>query len=436
LVFWTNFPKQSYNKREHLKIPVGFQDVPQEDAMADTAKNQATRVMETGVRESTVLETEDLRVLINDQGGMTPELSSQQEAGEKGRINAHWLPWFRSPDRSIAGNFPCIPNFGPAHTVDGIEMPGHGWSSKRPWHFEKSGADNEVCWALSVMDSPESAMPLSFRKLDVLVPGHKVHYSSVSVKNRGKTDMEICAGWHNTLGAPFLAAGARLSACADAWITAPKGSEFEATTRFVTEAEFSSLKEAPLLKGGKADLSIIPGPIGYTDFAAGRVPFKAPLGWSSVVNPVLKMAYICFFTGPAAAGEDDIILRFNDLWMQYGGRPFPPWAAYEGGTDLTYCLGTENAAAAFAQGLEYSRRVKKILDAPTTVLIPAGGEKILRYGTLFASYGANGGKNLDEGIESIEAEEKALVCKGRSGHERFNADPRFTLLKVLEKKIS
>jgi len=412
--------------------------------MNDNTKTKVTRLVELGNREATVLENDGLRVMIDDEGSMIPEMSSQR------RINAHWLPWFRSnsgkpyvdeKDGSfwtanllyhLAGSFPCLPSFGGGRLADGIDMPPHGWTANLTWKFCESGGYEGTGWALSVMESPESAMPLSFRKIDAVVPGQNVHYSSIAVKNNGKAAVDINAAWHNTLGAPFLAEGARISACGDRWITAPSGSEFDTTTRFAPGAEFSNLTEAPLAKGGKADISVVPGPLGYTDFAAGRVPAAASLGWSSLVNPGLKMAYICFFTGPAAASEDDIILTFNDLWMQYGGRSFTPWASYKGATDLTYCLGTENSVAAFAQGLEYSRQAKKILDAPTTVNIPAGAEKILRYGTLFAPYEQDA---LDRGIYSLAGEERALVCQGKSGYWRFAADPGFSILKALEKKI-
>ena len=424
--------------------------------MNNPAKTKVIRQKELGNREATVLEHDSLRVVIDDQGGMIPELSALQggegKASDSGAplLNAHWLPWFRSNSGKpfneaedgafwkakllyhLAGNFHCIPNFGGGHTIDGINMPPHGWTANLAWKFRESGFHGETGWALSTMESPEASMPLTFRKIDALVPGQNVHYTSIAVKNPGKADLEITAGWHNTLGAPFLAKGARLSACADAWLTAPKGSEFDTTSRFVFDAEFPNLREAPLSKGGKADISVVPGPIGYTDFAVGRVPVKAPLGWSSLVNPSFKMAYICFFTGGGAAAEDDIIFNFNDLWMQYGGRLFTPWAPYEGGTDLTFCLGTENSVGAYAEGLAYSRKARKILDVPTTVTIPAGKEKVLRYGSLFAPYREN---ILDEGVSSVEGEADALVCKGKGGHWRFAADPGFGILKALEKKI-
>ena len=424
--------------------------------MADTGKTKVARVTELGNREATVLENDDLRVLIDDQGSMIPELSAlrktEGETAEGGapRLNAHWLPWFRSSSGKsfndaengsfwnasllyhLAGNFPCLPSFGGGDPVNGINIPAHGWTANLPWKFRESGSYEGTGWALSTLESPEAAMPLTFRKIDALIPGHNVHYSSITVKNNGTAAQEINAAWHNTVGAPFLAEGSRLSACADAWLTAPKGSEFDTTTRFVPDAEFASLREVPLARGGKADISVIPGPLGYTDFAAGRVPSGASLGWSSLVNPSLKMAYICFFTGPGAAASDDIILRFNDLWMQYGGRHFTPWAAYEGGTDLTYCLGTENSVGAYAQGLEYSLRVKKVLDSPTTVTIPGGTERVLRYGTLFAPYGQ---KALDSGVDSLSGESNALVCQGKGGRWSFPADPGFAVLKALEKKV-
>lgn len=414
--------------------------------MTQNGKAKVTRIVGLGRRKATVLEHESLRVKLDDEGGMIPELSAIQ--GKK-QINAHWLPWFRGNSGkpynaaehedfwkagilyNLAGNFPCLPSFGAGHVLDGIDMPSHGWTANYPWEFKNSGIDEEsgAAWAVSVMESPETSMPLSFIKIDAVIPGHGVHYASILVKNRGSDPIEISAAYHNTIGAPFLSEGCRLTACGDAWLTPPRGTEFDTTTRFALEKEFASLREAPLSDGGKADLTLVPRPIGYTDFATGRVPSSSSLGWSSVVNPSAGLAYICFFTGPAAAAEDDVILRFNELWMQYGGRNYTPWAAYEGGTDLTYCLGTENALSAGANGLDYSRKNKELLGSPTVAAIPAGGSKSLRYGTAFAPCAAS----LYEGIDAVEGEENALLCKGKGGVFKISADPAFGCLKKLEK---
>ncbi|MDR2924806.1 MAG: hypothetical protein LBU76_02455, partial [Azoarcus sp.] len=71
--------------------------------MNDTENTQVTRVRELGGREATVLENSGLRVMIDDLGGMTPEMSARRgtegeipNAGGAPMLNAHWLPWFRS----------------------------------------------------------------------------------------------------------------------------------------------------------------------------------------------------------------------------------------------------------------------------------------------------------------------------------------------------
>ena len=408
-------------------------------------KSQVSRVAELGDREATVLENSGLRVMIDDIGGMIPECSGHH-SGEW--INAHWMPWFRSNNGQpyddarhgsfwkanllyhIAGNFPCMPNFGPGHIVDGVAMPPHGWTANQKWRYVTKDTDQQsgAVWFLSVMESPAKEIPLSFSKIDVLLPLQCIHYTSLRVRNRGMNDLEICAGWHNTVGAPFLSQGCRISGAAKRWITPPPGGEFDTTTRLALGAEFSSLTKAPLLKGDRVDISFVPAPIGYTDFATGAVPGSAPLSWLALVNPHIKMAYVSFSPGPAAADEEDIVLYFNNLWMQYSGRPFTPWAPYEGGPDLTYCLGMENSVSAYAYGLEYARETHRLLGNPTTVTIPSMGQKTLRSGVLFASYE---GSNLDEGINFVEGEAERIVCIGKETAS-FGADPGFTVLRTLE----
>lgn len=412
-----------------------------------------SRVKGIGGREASFLENATLRVQVDDIGGMVPLLCSVQD---RRQINAHWQPWFRSNSGrpyidekdgsfwksallyNIAGNFPCAPNFGPGHIINGLTMPPHGWTASLKWEYKKSGIDEEsgAAWSFSEMKSPDSAMPLLFKKIDAIVPGESVHYSALSVQNLGETDSEICCAYHNTIGALFLQVGCHISAEANVWITPPPGGEFDGTTRLVPGAEFSTLSRAPLAFGGKTDIGIVPPPIGYTDFVCGVIPKTAHLGWSSVVNPELKMTYICFFPGPAASrepGGEEITLYFNDFWMQYGGRPFTPWAPWDEGPDQTYCLGMENAVGAWACGLDYALRVKKVLGSPTTVTIPAKTEKTLYYGTLFAPYEMG---ILDSGIVGIDTEENRLVCKSATEFWKFDADPSFRVIRGIKESLS
>lgn len=408
-------------------------------------KASVLRITETGKRKATLLSHDSLRVMIDDIGGIVPELSGYRDGSW---YNAHWQPWFRSHSgdpfdetrhkafwrgdvmRHMAGNFPCIPTFGPGPVIDGVSIPPHGWTSHLEWRYITSGVEADgTAWALSRLESPGGAMPLSFSKIDALIPGQPVHYSSLRVKNKSPETIEICAAWHNTVGLPFLYPGCRISGAGKTWMTPPAGGEFDKTSRLVLGAEFGSLAEAPLLKGGKADISLIPVSNGFTDFASGAIPKDARTGWLSLSNPYLKMLYLSFFPGPAQAEEDDIILYFNELWMQYGGRPFTPWAPYDGGPDMTRCLGLENAVSAFAYGLEYSRKQKTLMGNPATFTIPAEGQKTMRSGTLMAPWEAG----LEDGIQSLEAEEKRLVAKGKTD-VFFAADPGFTALKSLEAK--
>jgi hypothetical protein len=413
--------------------------------MLENNNASVSRVVEVGGREATVLEHENIRVMIDDIGGMVPELSGRSGTGDW--INPHWIPWFRSNSGKpysdaehgsfwksnlmyhIAGNFSCIPNFGPGHIIDGVHLPPHGWTANQKWRYVTNDIDEAsgAVWALSVMESPDKELPLSFSKIDAIIPGQNIHYTSIRVRNRGMHDEEICAACHNTLGSPFFGPGCRISGSAKHWITVVPGGEFDTTSRLALGADFDSLTKAPLLRGGKADISVVPPPNGYTDFVAGAIPRESSMGWLALVNPQLQMAYISFTTGPAAAEEDEIILYFNNLWMQYGGRPYTPYAPYEGGPDLTYCLGLESSVSAWAYGLEFAREQKSLLGNPTTITIPGMRQKILRQGTLITPY--EGGV-LDGGISSAVGEEARITTNGTTA---FKADPSFSILKTLEK---
>jgi hypothetical protein len=361
---------------------------------------KALRIVESGHRDAVVLENGLVRVVIDLEGGMVPEFSLRRE---KAYINAHWIPQFRATSplgkaggalfdekfwtvpllSRIAGNFPCFPAFGSGEPVDGVEIPAHGWTANGTWELVGLGVTEagDKAWARFRMLSSFDRLDLEFDKIDMLLVGECIHYSFLGVRNLGPEEVAINAAWHNTVGPPLLEPGCRISASAERWISAPEGGEFDDTGRLVLGKEFGSLAGAPLRDGGLADLSLVPGMIGFTDFATGAIPTAARLGWSACVNPRSAMAYVTWFPGPAAVHDGEIGLNFNDLWMQYGGRPFTPWALYKGGSDQTYCLGMENSTAAWANGLAESRRRKELLGRPTTVPIKKGERKVLPYAT-------------------------------------------------------
>lgn len=410
------------------------------------------RVQDIGSRDATLLENAKVRVLINDSGGMVPELS---QTCQNGRINAHWRPYFRSNSGipynaaehepywqvpllyDLAGSFPCAPNFGGPCSAYGEDIPIHGHTANSSWLAESWGVLEEQGIYLKSTLNPQSSgstLPFTYSKFDVLLPDQPVHYSAFCIRNTGADEMQFTMGWHNTLGAPFLAKGSILDLSADRFATSPSPSEFDDSGRLKGNAEFDSLKSAPLADGGTTDLRYVPGMVGYTDLLIGAFAPDRRLAWSSVVNPFLGSAYLTFFRGPADVREGEFTLNFNVLWMQYGGRKFPPWATYEGGTDQVFCLGTENATGAFANGLEYARKQGTLLGSPTVVTLEAGAEKTLYYASAFFAYSDD---LLSEGISAIERDKKGCICIPKSGRGRFSipADPDFSKIETLVKQI-
>jgi len=397
-------------------------------------------------RQAVNLENDQVRAVIDALGGMMPEFSLKRG---QGAVNAHWTPAFRdNSGRSydpaehagywkvkllylIAGDFPCSPNFGAPCTVDGVELPPHGWAANEAWALTGLGVVPEagLAFARATLASPEPAMPLAWSKCDLVLDGQPAYYSVIRVRNAGSRPLAINLTRHNTAGAPFLQAGCRISLAADRFQAAPEGTEFDATGRLLQGALFSDLAQAPLRAGGTADLTEVPGMIGATDFVTGAIPAHLALGWSCVVNPELGLAYVCFFPGQAGLPEGEVALSFNDLWMQYGGRPFTPWALEEGGSDRTFCLGTENAVGAYASGLAYAREHPELLGRATTLTVPPGGERKLCYATALVELEP---ALLREGVKAVEAEEGVLVLKGASAVQRVPMDARFTRVRAFE----
>ena len=415
------------------------------------SKIEARRIEYMG-RRSVLLANDEVRAVIDALGGMMPEFGARRGPGS---LNAHWIPDFRdtsgapfSPERDgphwkvkllylIAGDFPCGPNFGPGGVVDGVALPPHGWLANEAWSIEGVGVDeaSSAAWARFSLRSPDPAMPLVYRKCDLVFAGQPAYFSLMTIGNEGRTPLSINVARHNTLGAPFLQAGCRISLCAERFMVAPSGTEFDDTGCLAQGAEFATLAAAPLRSGGTVDVGVVPGMVGWTNFVTGAVPRRLALGWSCVVNPVLGLAYLCFFPGEAALPPGEIALSFNDLWLQYGGRPFTPWSLHEGGADRTFCLGTENAVGAFASGLGYSRSRPQVLGNPTTLEVPAGGERTLCYGSALVALDA---AMVKEGVEGVEAEPGAMILKGVRASQRvpIAADfgPARALFSRLERK--
>ncbi len=409
---------------------------------------EARRVEYMGKR-AVALGSDEVRTVIEAAGGMVPEFGVRRGSAV---LNAHWIPDFRDVSGTqysqavhgsywkvkllhmLAGDFPCSPSFGAPCEVDGIIHPVHGWAANEEWTINGVGVDEAAgaAWARTTLHSPTQDMPLTWEKTDMVFAGQPAYFSLIRVRNAGASPVSINLVRHNTVGPPFLAPGCRISVSAERFIAAPVGTEFDPTGRLLQGGEFASLEAAPLRGGGTADLREVPGMIGYTDMVFGAVPERLALGWSCVVNPVLKLAYVCFFPGLVGLPAGEIAASFNELWLQYGGRPFPPWSLEEGGADRTFCLGTENGTSHFGNGLGYARANPELLGRPTLVDIPARGSRTLAYGVAML---ALDDALVREGVAAVVAEEGALVLKGVRASQRFAVGADFGAARALTSKL-
>jgi len=395
------------------------------------AATEARRV-EYMSRRAVLLSNERAVAAVEAVGGMVPVFGLRRGAAVE---NAHWIPDFRDTSgapwseaahapfwkvpllRNLAGDFPCTPSFGGVCQVDGAVQPIHGWAANHEWTLEAAGVDAEsgAAYARWTLPSPSVAMPLHHDKLDLVLPGQPAYFSLVRLRNAGPAPAAVNLVRHNTVGPPFLAPGCRLSVSADRFMTAPEGTEFDATGRLLQGATFDRLEAAPLRAGGTADLREVPGPLGHTDFVMGAVPERLPLGWSCVVNPARRLAYVCFFPGEPGLPPGEVAGSFNELWMQYGGRPFTPWALAEGAPDRVFCLGTENGVSSFNLGLPYARQHPTLLGRPTVFDVPARGARTFVYGVALVELED---ALLREGVRAVEAAPGAMVLRGTKAHQR------------------
>ena len=386
---------------------------------------EGKKIRESGFREAVLLDNGKIRVVIDAEKAMVPELSMPRGAG---RLNAHWQPWFRANSGEswnegqhgsfwgapllydIAGNFPCAPNFGPDNRTGSYELPPHGHTARLAWTQETPVVSDDEISLVSTL-KPEDH-PFSYAKKDLLIKNHPVHYTALTVKNRSGVPLPYNCGWHNTVGAPFLESGCLIDNNARSFAAPGKGTEFDATGRLAYGAESDSMERMPSREGKPVNMREVTGITGYADFISGAVPSDCSLAWSSLVNPRIKGVYLTFFTGPAALKPEEIPLYFYDYWLNYGGRPYTPWATEEGLTDQTFCLGTENSTGCFANGLSFCIDTPTLMGHPTFLTLNGGEERTLFYGTLFASYESD---VLDRGIAAVEPCGGGLLLRGQEG---------------------
>ena len=378
---------------------------------------EVKRINDIVGRQGTLLTNGLIRVVVEDFGGMTPELSYKNE---KTYVNMHFVPHFRGSSshydenkhkawgaklaHELAGTWPCFPNFGNSSFERGYEVPVCGHTAQGVWDILEYGANEEFCYQVAALGGKHTEN-IYYKKYDILLKEESVYYQVIKIKNNRDEIFNFGGALHNTTGSSFIEKGCKIAASADLYHTPPVSHDPNQIERLKLNVSFSKLNNAPLNGGGSVDLTTVPGLVGYTDFITGRIPQDADLGWMGIINPNLGSIYLTFFKGPKTIAPNEFTFLFNHLWLQYGGRNYLPWAKFEGGFDQTLAVGIESGISAWGYGLDYCDKNPVLMGNPTIIPLLPNEEKTLFHGTLVRKLEGN---ELNLGIKNVNRKMNVL----------------------------
>lgn len=226
-----------------------------------------------------------------------------------------------------------LPNTTDACAVDGRELPFHGEVAMLPWSWDVEQRDGGPALRFTV---DCRLIPLRLRRVMSLLPATGTLELAETVTNLGERPERFVWGHHLVLGAPLVAAGARLTAGCRELSTIDE--MWENTAR-LEPGQLSGWPMARLRSGGEVDLSQIPGPESesHDDVYLGNLES----GWAEVSNPTLGL---CF-----RLEWDAAVFPWIISWQPYGGaRAMPLAGAYGLGVEPWMARG--NLAQAVERG--------------------------------------------------------------------------------------
>ena len=382
-------------------------------------------------RNATYISNDLVRVVIEDQGDVTLELSTQNIQG--GRVNALCLPYFRGIGQGVNSdpNYDWYKGKSRFYHAGGIYITfpssdeEHILAGNTYWIVRRYGSDSDFggVWRLSEMKSREEGNRYRIRKIDLLVPGHPVLYTFARIDNLGESELECNLSVHSMLGSPFIESGSSFYTSSGNFISFPPNVREVAFNRLKAGKTFSDLRHAPSAKDTTMDASYIPGPTGTYDYIMGNIDRKCDIGWSCVINPRQQLIYMTFFPSTSSKLGDEFI-RFPriDFAMNYCGRMDSPWALYDGATPEVFSLTT-------GFGLMDSHGE---LEGDDRFSIPVGGSRCLLSGQAFTSYD---NPRIGSGFYSMDKSEHGLVLKRTKSYAYIQCDYEFRILRALADRV-
>jgi hypothetical protein len=251
-----------------------------------------------------------------------------QPPGAAARAGSEGMPFLENYE---GGWQELLPNTNDACRVDGRELPFHGEVATMPWRWD---VDERAGGADLHLTVDCRLVPLRLLRVMRLLPGSGTLELEETVTNIGDRRERFVWGHHLVLGAPLIAAGARMSASCRELSTIAE--TWENTAR-LQPGQRRRWPIARLRTGGDVDLSHIPGPDAgsHDDVYLGDLEG----GWAEVENAALGLRFRLEWTAA--------VFPWIISWQPYGGAHAMPLAG-------AYGLGVEPwmASGNLAQALE------------------------------------------------------------------------------------
>lgn len=290
-------------------------------------------------RNATYMANDYITAVIEDQGSVMLELSSQSVGGA--RINALSMPYFRGFSSGVLSdeNASWYQNKQTLYQAGGsyftFPYPSEDiiTSNNTYWTVRKYGTEEEYggVWLLSEMKSRMESCHYRLERLDFLLPSHPAVYSAIKATNLSPDQaLETSPSFNSMLSAPFLETGCVIDSNARSFSAYQKARRELARNRYMASRIFDDLKHAPLASGGVCDASYLPPPTGTYDYIIGKTNESQDVSYLLMMNPRTQQMFINF--APSSCFPNVAITQ------NYLGRFDSPWALWDGGVSQVYSL--------------------------------------------------------------------------------------------------
>ncbi len=257
----------------------------------------------------------------------------------------------------LRGDFFCLPFGGNATAYRGEQHPVHGETANAKWTFEgRESVRGRHTLRLSLKTR---IRPGRVGKKLHLLDGHQAIYCQHQISG---VSGPMNFGHHAMLRFPEEAGSGLITTSPFVYGQVFPGA-FEDPAQggysiLKPGAEFTSLKEVPMISGELTDVSRYPARLGFEDLLLLASDPEAEFSWTAVAFPKERHAWFSL--------KNPRLLASTVFWMSNGGRHYPPWSGRHVGV-----MGLEDVTAYFHYGLAESARPNPLskMGIPTAMVL-------------------------------------------------------------------